>query len=41
MIEFGFGLGDLSVSEGSLRMKKPQVCPKIRELDGNFGDELG
>ena len=41
VIEFGFGLGDLSVSEGSLRMKKPQVCPKIRELDGNFGDVLG
>jgi len=44
VIEFGFGLGDLSVSEGSLSMKKPKVevlCPKIRELDGDFSDILG
>ena len=44
VIKFGFGLGDLSISEGSLCMKKPQVgvlCPKIRELDCDFGDVLG
>jgi len=43
VIEFGFGLCDLSVSEGSLCMKEPQVgdlCPKIRELDGDFGEIL-
>ena len=34
----------MDVSEGSLCMKEPQVgvlCPKIRELDGDFGDVLG
>ena len=34
VIEFGFQLCDLSVSEGSLCMKEPQVgvlCPKIQE----------
>ena len=35
---------DLDVSEGSLCMKEAQVvvlCPKIQELDGDFGDVLG
>ena len=44
VVEFGFRLCDLSISEGSLCMKEPQVrvlCPKIRELDGDFGDILG
>ena len=44
VVEFGFWLCDLGISEGHLCMKEPQVgvlCPEIRELDGDFGDELG
>ena len=44
VVEFGFRLCDLSISEGRLCMKAPQVgvlCPEIQELDGDFGDELG
>ena len=44
VVEFGFRLCYLGVSEGRLCMKEPQVgvlCPEIRELDEDFGDELG
>ena len=39
VVEFGFRLCDLGVSEGCLCMKEPQVgvlCPEIRELDGDL-----
>ena len=40
VVDLGFCLCDLGVSEGRLCMKEPQVgvlCPEIRELDGDFG----
>ena len=43
VIELGFGLCDLSVSEGSLHMKEQQVgvlCPKIGSLMATFGTYL-
>ena len=43
VVEFGFRLCDLGVSEGRLYMKEPQVgvlCPEIWELDGDFDDKL-